>query len=286
MPASRGPTVRRASHTVAPPAVASLAAERLVASAVAATCLAAVWFVAGCGGAVGAASMDAGASLHDGASNGDDAGATRADAAGADATSSGDAAQDAPATADAATDASPPPDASEDALDPRVPIYHRPSASACPQQRGRGDMVCPCTDGGCMCPGAACTKDSDCSMGTNGRCLESGGFGPPPAPICSYDGCFADTDCPAATPCDCRPSPQSNPANVCLTGSDCRVDSDCGPGGYCSPIHYGDWCGVEYHCHKAADTCVNDSDCDGGRCNFNATAGHWICGIGCGPPPP
>ena len=45
-------------------------------------------------------------------------------------------------------------------------------------------------------------------------------------------------------------------------------------------------CGIAYFCHTAADTCVNDTDCDAGKCQFDSMAGHWHCGCAmCAPPP-
>jgi hypothetical protein len=88
--------------------------------------------------------------------------------------------------------------------------------------------------------------------------------------------------------CECRPSATSFAANICLTGSACRVDSDCSPNGYCSPSRFMQWCGSSYRCHTPEDQCLDDADCPAtaGGCNFDATAGHWVCGMGCGPPPP
>jgi hypothetical protein len=171
-----------------------------------------------------------------------------------------------------------------DADSARIPANHRAAGSPCPTERATGTLVCQQPDGGRRCEGFACSWDSDCVAGANGRCVV---FGPgPPAPVCSYDECFEDADCPAGVPCECRSSASSVGPNQCATGSDCRVDSDCGPSGYCSPSLFNQWCGWTYHCHTPADTCVNDVDCDGGVCWFDAAVGHWACGAGCGPPPP
>jgi hypothetical protein len=168
----------------------------------------------------------------------------------------------------------------------RVPVQHRPTGGACPQQRGPGMLTSQCMyDAG---PPQPCLSDSDCTQGNNGRCMH-----PEYTPAicttgCSYDACFSDSDCPTMQPCDCRPSATSNTANACVGGSQCRIDSDCGPGGYCSPSQgYGPFqCGIAYFCHTQADTCVNDTDCDSGRCQFDGTAKHWQCGgPTCAPPP-
>jgi hypothetical protein len=162
----------------------------------------------------------------------------------------------------------------------RVPVNHRPAGSICPMQRGVGTT---CTQPNCA-PGN-CTSDADCTQGKNGRCLAQG---PAISYQCSYDQCFADTDCAASAPCLCRSSAADPEPNVCATGSDCRVDSDCGPNGYCSPSDCGYGLGT-YFCHTPADTCVDDSDCGGTtsnmRCLFDTTAKHWACGPFCPPPP-
>jgi hypothetical protein len=167
-----------------------------------------------------------------------------------------------------------------------VPINHRPTGATCPQQRGPGMLPTQCSyDAG---PPPACLRDSDCTQGNNGRCLHPDLTPPVCEVACSYDQCFTDSDCPAMEPCDCRPSATSSVANVCFGGSHCRIDSDCGPGGYCSPSEgYGAFnCYVAYFCHTPADTCVNDTDCDSGKCQYDSTAAHWRCGGPmCAPPP-
>jgi hypothetical protein len=189
----------------------------------------------------------------------------------------------------------------------RVPLVHRPSSLACPQGRAAEtptstpSCVCP-TDGG-RCPCGACTKDSDCTEGKNGRC---GIAGPIAYRTCSYDECTTDNDCAEGTPCDCRASSTSSAPNSCISGGNCAVDSDCGPAGYCSPslvnqlctcpgspalcgdsgggcyegtgtvvglppgpgwtpvaCECGDSCGHAYFCHTRCDECVDDSDCGG-----------------------
>jgi hypothetical protein len=216
-----------------------------------------------------------------------DSGSTSDSGSGSDAQSAADStsSSDAQSAADSmlGSDAPPPPDSSSGG---EVPIQHRPSGAACPQQRGPGMLPSGCPwDAGLM---PMCLHDSDCTQGNSGRCLPATLTPLPCAVACSYDECFADTDCPSNQPCDCRQSATDNAPNTCVGGSQCRIDSDCGPGRYCSPsAGYGSFnCGYAYFCHTAADTCVNDTDCDSGRCQYDSTAGHWHCGGPlCAPPP-
>jgi hypothetical protein len=153
---------------------------------------------------------------------------------------------------------------------PPVPLAHRSTASACPMDRPSGNASASgFTD-------TACTADSDCTQGQNGRCVLSL---PNPAQ-CTYDQCFMDTDCSGGAVCACRNEPFGN--NVCLIGA-CRVDSDCA-GQYCSPS-YGSCRNegvVQYACHSSGDSCIDDSDCaDGGDnpmlCSFDGSQGRWTC---------
>jgi hypothetical protein len=161
-----------------------------------------------------------------------------------------------------------------------VPTNHRPSGSTCPQGRGAGMLEPGCADAGIP---FACTLDSECTMGSNGRCLPAG---PLPCDMeCSYDTCTDDSQCSGNIPCICRTSASDPTANVCATGSQCRVDADCGPGGYCSPSDTMS-CTTAYFCHTPSDICVNDSDCNGtGGCNYDATQMRWQCVDNCIPPP-
>ena len=162
----------------------------------------------------------------------------------------------------------------------RVPKNHRASTAACPQSRAPGGYP---YDSGT--PLGTCVKDTDCTAGKNGRCL---GHGPGAVRYdCSYDECFADGDCAGTAVCQCRAADSDVNPNQCLGSSQCRVDADCGASGYCSPSTNPKVCGVNYYCHKPADTCVDDSDCtqSGGLCSFDASAGHWACAAACPSPP-
>ena len=169
----------------------------------------------------------------------------------------------------------------------RVPIKHREVAVTCSMERQ--PSTCPAAttpDAGAL---VMCTKDTDCTSGTNGRC--------DPSPRvngceCSYDQCFADADCKTSSgPCECRPQavtagqgfgPAATPTNVCKPGN-CRVDKDCGAGNYCSPSQgpCGNYAGtVGYFCHTPLDKCVDDADCKtqgGGDCRFDQVGAAWVC---------
>ena len=191
-----------------------------------------------------------------------------------------------------------------------VPHNHRASGSVCPQGRGPGisELKPPCSlDAGIP---TNCWQDSDCTSGTNGRCLARQG------PMtcmsgCSYDNCSSDSDCPANVPCDCRASESDSAPNGCVTvtGGNCRIDSDCGPCGYCSPTQVnvlcscpsealcdgtskcyagqtevpcecGDACGHGYFCHTQRDTCIDDADCGNqGTCNYDTVNKMWSCSV-------
>ena len=154
------------------------------------------------------------------------------------------------------------------------PTQHRSEATACgvPPGTGAGGSAAQ----GAQPPLQTCTKSSECTAGPNGRCT-SGRIGL----YCSYDNCFADTDCAAGEVCLC--SAPDGTGNRC-TQPGCQVDADC-PGSWCSPTFgtCGSYGGVtNYSCHTAADECVNDSDCTsnslgGGYCMYDPQVTHWVC---------
>lgn len=166
----------------------------------------------------------------------------------------------------------------------RIPKVHRAMGEVCPSMRGSQDGMW--GDGGA--PGD-CTRDSDCTMGKNGRCLP--GFGGPFHLSCSYDSCATDADCMNAA-CICRSSGTDTGPNFCGSSkSNCRVDADCGAGGYCSPSQSSDaFCFSAlsaYFCHTPQDECTDDSDCGMNQpCSYDPTAMHWKCEMLCSPPPP
>jgi len=153
-----------------------------------------------------------------------------------------------------------------------VPTNHRPDDSQCAGVPAAGT----CSIDIMM---AACSQDSQCTAGTNGRCIES--MGGALYCSCSYDTCQVDTNCPAGQLCACHGSPYlGGNGNTCEPGN-CRVDSDCGPQGYCSPSGGGGCGGLGgYYCHTSKDTCVNDSDCASQGpdiCAWSAGDGRWEC---------
>lgn len=157
----------------------------------------------------------------------------------------------------------------------RTPVNHRPN-----------DMQCQTTPapGNCQFTGqgAPCTMDSQCTAGTDGRCVMLGG--PVVSCQCTYDACMHDGDCATGSTCVCHGSPYvGGEGNTCVAGN-CRVDADCGPSGYCSPAYDTMSCGglLGYFCHTAGDQCVDDADCqDAGTydyCTYSQTASRWQCG--------
>ncbi|MEO6602288.1 MAG: hypothetical protein ABIQ16_20570 [Polyangiaceae bacterium] len=186
----------------------------------------------------------------------------------------------------------------------RAPEQHRELGASCELQRVAVnptpvDSMCTGSEASCAAL-FVCAQDSDCNQGSNGRCGQ-----PPLGPRqlqCSYDECFSDAACPGNAACDCRTGASDPTANRCLTQGNCRIDSDCGTGSYCSPSQVGglcfcpssalcdgssscspgpcecgDACGHGYFCHTKADTCVDDSDCHSGSCNYDTVEQHWSC---------
>jgi hypothetical protein len=155
-----------------------------------------------------------------------------------------------------------------------VPLNHRTSDAECQTVPPPGQ--CPINGD----PNLACTDDAECSDGTNGRCVTSGG--PVEECECTYDACFHDTACNTGELCACHGSPYTgNFGNACVQAN-CRVDSDCGPGGYCSPSADPNSCAgglLGYYCHTPKDLCVNDADCSpsGGPQVCAYQNGFWQC---------
>lgn len=158
----------------------------------------------------------------------------------------------------------------------REPLEHRAAGATCDNQRAPG--VQPDGDG----PGVSCQSDADCTDGDNGRCVGNSHDGW----YCTYDECFADSDCGNDAVCECGGGWRSD-HNVCVSGN-CRTDADCGDDGYCSPS-LGD-CGnydgvVGYFCHTRKDECIDDADCGDGSddgwgspyCMYDSGVGHWRC---------
>jgi hypothetical protein len=176
-------------------------------------------------------------------------------------------------TPDSGSDSSVGPDAAG-----RVPTNHRPDDSQCLQPAPPGD----CT--GQPGPNAQCADDSQCTMGTEGRCINQNFGGPLIGCSCTYDSCASDVSCPMSDVCACHGSAYSDGAgNVCVP-SNCRVDSDCGPHGYCSPTAASGCAEATggYYCHTSADECLDDSDCMGGIssvCAWSPGDNRWECKV-------
>jgi hypothetical protein len=165
----------------------------------------------------------------------------------------------------------------------KAPMVHRAVATPCPTDRPAATCM-HVAPGAAPVNGGNCVQDGDCTSGQNGRCDVTELF-EGICNACSYDACFADSDCAGGGPCDCRAGLVTG-ANVCSAGN-CRVDADCGPGGYCSPsLSRCPYAGAEtasigYFCRTSKDTCVEDADCDttneSQQCRYDASAAHWRC---------
>ena len=158
----------------------------------------------------------------------------------------------------------------------RVPQNHRPDDSQCQQAASPGNCNFGGSSGGMMC-----SADSQCTAGTDGRCVASGGG--VAFCQCTYDTCQHDADCGAGQTCACHGAPYGNGLGNTCTPSGCRVNADCGSGGYCSPADNTMSCGslLGYFCHTPSDQCTDDSDCGtmGGYqvCTYSMSLGYWQC---------
>ena len=141
-------------------------------------------------------------------------------------------------------------------------------------------------DGPLTCTYDECFGDSDCD---GGPCVCR-----PSASSVAANFCFTSGNCSVDS--DCGPGGWCSPSLVgmgfCSCGSyalcpdagpgslgSCTVSVDGGPPQpipcLCDP---GDVCGQPaYFCHTGCDTCVNDSDCAGGRCEYDRRKGIWDC---------
>jgi hypothetical protein len=164
-----------------------------------------------------------------------------------------------------------------------TPLKHFPAGATCRATRPAGTnsgLDAGSCDAGTFC---ACGSDSECTGGNNGRCITDGNAGP----HCTYDGCFASSDCATGSSCACGDI-DSYSFNTCVP-SNCSVDTDCGANGFCSPSYGtcgsfgGEYGGI--YCHTPQDTCINDSDCttingtpnESGYCAYSTEVGAWTC---------
>jgi hypothetical protein len=139
-----------------------------------------------------------------------------------------------------------------------VPAVHRPMAASCPifAPTPGTPGFCPFAKApGLKVPAGWCNSNSDCGNGNDGRCVGTILTG---QCSCTYDACFADTDCPGGGVCACS---GVYSGNTCVSGS-CHVDADCGVGGYCSPeIEHCTGAVLGYYCRTTKDSCGDDADC-------------------------
>jgi hypothetical protein len=179
------------------------------------------------------------------------------------------------ADAGLSVDAGPPLDAGLEAavVPTRVPASHRAVASSCVGVNSPPEPVS-------VPEFSSCTQHADCTAGVNGKCVTSGIGTGPWTYYCAYDQCATDADCALGMVCYCSQTTSAR----CLYIGNCQIDADCGNSGYgyCSPS--ASWeCSVSpyvdgYHCHTAADTCLDDSDCTAPNyCTFDEYTGAWHC---------
>jgi hypothetical protein len=140
-------------------------------------------------------------------------------------------------------------------------------------------------------PKSECYAHDDCADGSNGRCSGANSS----IWRCSYDGCFADADCPSGSHCVCGLVTEvkldggferaRGNENRCVRGN-CALDRDCGDAGYCShssgPVFCNPAGGRRHawgdYCHTSQDVCIDDSDCRGRSiCDFDPDSQRWEC---------
>lgn len=145
------------------------------------------------------------------------------------------------------------------------------SASACTHDRASVPLDSSATP-------TECHQDSDCT-GVNGRCLRlsnRGGHGPSlEATVCTYDRCFADSDCEPRQTCSCGARSATDPglAHACVSAY-CMTDAECA-GGYCRRTPNGNIC------HTFEDECAEETNCGAGMiCDREGGpmgTGAWRC---------
>jgi len=154
----------------------------------------------------------------------------------------------------------------------RVPAIHRTQAQSC-------DGVNAPLEPTNLSASTQCSKHAECTDGVNGKCITGIGMMGRIA-SCTYDLCATDADCDPGKVCYCTASTAAR----CLMVGNCQIDSDWSSTGnsYCSPSMGSDCGGVHsvdsYYCHTAADTCLDNTDCDGSAyCNYSIYNGRWEC---------
>jgi hypothetical protein len=161
--------------------------------------------------------------------------------------------------------------------------YHRTQTTTCGKTR---PPSAPGDSGAGDAGKDPCSVDGDCVAGNNGRCVKQ---------KCSYDECYADTDCATGEICLCRDAEElipdlafapgdAKPTNtVCAAAPECKIDNECGSGGFCSPSYDPSTGKFTFHCHVPADECTNNEDCicpndnNTDLCRFDDSKSHWAC---------
>lgn len=120
-----------------------------------------------------------------------------------------------------------------------------------------------------------CCDDSQCTDGTNGRCISPfvgycGGAGPETGNQCRYDECQIGTDCPENQVC-AQAGTFGRPVNTCIIAL-CERDADCenGAEGTCALVHTSDTCPEPMlGCTYKGDECRAAYQCDNGQVCVN-----------------
>lgn len=143
-------------------------------------------------------------------------------------------------------------------------------ALACSETRGSVPLAPEATP-------TSCRTDDECTERRNGRCVRLSNHGPHgpshEATMCSYDACFADSDCAPREACICAVRADTEPGtgHVCA-GGECAADGDCGDGRYCRRGPHG------RYCHAPSDECMEETDCGTGRrCARNPSTLRYEC---------
>jgi hypothetical protein len=122
-----------------------------------------------------------------------------------------------------------------------------------------------------------CCDDSQCTNGTNGRCISPfvgycGGVGPGTGNQCRYDECQVGMDCQENQVC-APAGTFGRPVNTCIPAL-CEHDDDCsnGTGGRCALLHTSDTCPEPVlGCTYEGDECRAAFQCSDGQLCVNGS---------------